>query len=197
MTTDALSTLYDHYKDTCGIIGEASRRRDRLMLWALGAVALFAFEIFFPTPAEQLFSDLLARQLRVDDPIDVGLVGNIIWIALLLFSVRYYQASAYVERQYTYLHALENRVNDALGSELITREGKSYLADYPKFQSWLAFLYQKALPALLLLLPTCRIALEIYGSALTIPLVIDLLVYGLFVWSTLRYLQMVHQRKKT
>lgn len=195
MSADSLSTLYDHYKDTCASIGDASRRRDRLMLWTLGVLALFAFEIFFPTPAEQLFGEVLARQIGVADPIDVGLIGNLIWIALVLFSVRYYQTAAYVERLYTYLHKLEDRVNEALGAELITREGKSYLTDYPKFHSWLAFLYQKAVPGLLLLLPTVRIGIEIAASPPTIPLFIDIVVYGLFAWSTLRYLQMVHARK--
>lgn len=196
MSNEALSTVYDHYKDTCALIGDASRRRDRLMLWALGVLALFAFEIFFPTPAEQLFSEVLARQIGVEDPIDVGLIGNVIWIALLLFSVRYYQTAAYVERLYPYLHTLEDRVNDALGSELVTREGKSYLANYPKFHRWLAFLYQWAVPGLLLLLPTVRILVEVYGSTFTIPLAIDVVVFGLFAWSTVRYLQMVHARKR-
>lgn len=197
MSTEALPTVYDHYKETCALIGDASRRRDRLLLWALGVLALFAFEIFFPTPAEQLFSSVLARQIGVDRPIDLGLIGNVIWIALLLFSVRYFQTAAYVERQYPYLHKLEGRVNDALGSEIITREGKAYLSGYPRFQSWLAFLYQKAVPFLLLLLPTIRIAMEVWRSPLTIPLLIDVAVYALFAWSTFRYLQMIHARKET
>ena len=177
------------------MVGDATRRRERLMLWALGILALFAFQIFFPTPAEQLFGDVLSEQLGVEDAIDVRLIGNVIWIALLLFSVRYYQTAAYVERLYPYLHGLEDRLNAELGSELVTREGKSYLANYPRFQSWLAFLYQKAIPALLLALPTVRIATEIYGSKLSLPLIVDVAVYALFAWSTLLYLQMVHARK--
>ncbi|GAM97563.1 hypothetical protein U91I_01189 [alpha proteobacterium U9-1i] len=166
------------------------------MLWALGVLALFAFEIFFPTPAEQLFSSILARQIGVDDPIDLGLIGNVIWIALLLFTVRYFQAAAYVERLYPYLHDVEARLNEVLGREFVTREGKAYLADYPKFQSWLAFLYQTAVPFLLFLLPTIRIALEFQRSALSISLAIDIGVYALFVWTTLRYVDMIHLRKK-
>lgn len=165
------------------------------MLWALSALALFAFEIFFPTPAEQMFGDVLSEQIGVEGAIDVRLVGNVIWIALLLFAVRYYQTAAYVERLYPYLHKLEDRVNEALGSELVTREGKSYLANYPAFQSWLALLYQKAIPGLLLLLPTIRIATEIYESTLDVPLLIDICVYVLFAWSTVLYLLMVHARQ--
>jgi hypothetical protein len=164
------------------------------MLWTMGVVALFAFEIFFPTPAAQLFGQVLAQRIGVGRPIDLALIGNIIWIALLLLSVRYYQTAAYVERMYPYLHALEDRLNAALGADLVTREGKSYLKDYPKFHSWLTFLYQKAVPGLLLLLPTIRIAAEAYARTSAIPLAIDAVVYSLFVWSTLRYLQLVHLR---
>ncbi len=181
------------------MVGEASRRRERLMLWTLGVLALFAFQLFFPSPAEQLFGDVLSEQIGVEGAIDVRLIGNLIWIALLLFALRYYQTAAYIERLYPYLHKLEDRVNEALGADLVTREGKSYLADYPRFQSWLAFLYQKAIPGLLLLLPTVRIGTEMADAIrtreLSIPLLIDVVVYGLFAGSTLLYLQMVHARR--
>lgn len=196
MSSDTLSTVYDHYKDTCALIGDASRRRDRLLLWSLGVMVLLGFEIFFPTPAERLFSSFLARQISIEEPIDVGLVGNVIWIALLVFAVRYYQTVAYVERLYPYLHRLEERVNETLGKEHITREGKSYLADYPKFQSWLAFLYQRAVPLILFVLPTIRIAMEIWRGQPTVSLFIDITVYALFAWSTLRYVDMIHVCKK-
>lgn len=195
-TAPELETIYDHYKETCALIGDASRRRDQLLLWALGVLALFAFEIFFPAPAEQLLGNVLAQQIGVDDPLDLGLIGNVIWIALLLFAVRYFQTAAYVERLYPYLHGLEDRVNAALGKELITREGKAYLSNYPRFQSWLAFLYQKAVPFLLLLLPTVKIAGEWWPPTVTIPLLVDTTVYGLFAWSTIRYVQMIHTRNE-
>lgn len=166
------------------------------MLWALGVLALFAFEIFFPTPAEQLFSDVLAAQIGVEHPLDLGLIGNVIWTALLLFSVRYYQAAAFVERRYPYLHQLEAGLNEALGAELITREGKSYLANYPKFQRWLTFLYKVAVPCILFALPTVRIFLEVWRGTPSVSLLLDVTIYGLFAWSTYRYVTMIHADEK-
>lgn len=189
------STIYDHYKETCDLVARASNRRDRLMLWVLVALALFSFEMFFPTPAAQALGALLAERYGVTGPVDFTIVGNVIWFGLLLFSLRYFQSVAYVERQYPYLHRLEGLLNASLGKELITREGKSYLSEYPKFQDWLSFLYRVAFPTLLLFMSTIKIVLEWWDRSGSWPsgsLLVDSVVYVLLAISTALYLSMLH-----
>ena len=189
------STIYDHYKETADLVARASNRRDRLMLWVLIALTLFSFEMFFPTPAAQVIGALLAERYGVAVPVDFAIVGNVIWLGLLLFSLRYFQSVAYVERQYPYLHRLEDQLNASLGKELITREGKSYLADYPNFQEWLSFLYRVAFPTLLLAMSTIKIVVEWWaggGSWPCAPLLVNSVVYALLAISTSLYLSMLH-----
>jgi hypothetical protein len=200
MTTEALTTVYDHYKDTCSIIGAASKRRDRLMAWTIAVLIFFALEFIFPAPAGVALNALIKKQYGLDEAVDVGLVGNVVWLALLITSVRYFQTAAYVERLYPYLHDLEEQVNEALGREWITREGKAYLRNYPPFQKWLSFLYQIALPVLLFVIPSLRIAFEcrdVFQTLAWPPLTFypDVAIYLLFVISTLLYVQMIHVRK--
>ena len=59
------------------------------------------------------------------------------WILTLAITLRYCQATVSVERQYDYLHELEEKVSRELGDEaLYRREGRAYLDDYPLFQDW-------------------------------------------------------------
>jgi hypothetical protein len=200
MTSEALTTVYDHYKDTCSIIGAASKRRDRLMALTFAVLIFFSLEFIFPAPVGVALNALIEKQYGLKEAIDVGFIGNVVWLTLLITSVRYFQTAAYVERQYPYLHQLEDRVNEALGHEWISREGKSYLKNYPPFHKWLSFLYQTALPVLLFVIPSIRIAIECRDVGKTMawpPLTFypDLAIYVLFVISTLLYVQMIHVRK--
>lgn len=200
MTKSSLDTIYDHYKDTCGIVANASKRRDRLMAWSFGGLVFFAFEFWFPLPAGELLNKLIEDKLGLPNAVDVGLIGSIVWLGLLLVVIRYFQTAAYVERLYPYLHKLEDRVNESLGADWISREGRSYLADYPKFQSWLAFLYQKALPSLLFIVPSIRIAFEMRELSMADgwqrpTLYLDIVIWILFVVSTFLYVEMIFKRK--
>lgn len=192
MTDDKRSTLYDHYKDTCSLISSASSRRDRLTLWVLAALALLALEMLFPSLAKALLESLIKERLEATVSADLGLLGSVIWLALLILSVRHFQTAAYVERSYTYLHALEDRLNNLFEPGFITREGKSYLKDYPLFQGWLTFLYRVAVPALVLIIPTIKIWEEAQSLVINVNLLINMAVYMLLCISTVLYLAMIH-----
>lgn len=194
-----IDLLYDHYKDTCSLIGSASGRRDRLMLLVVAILALSSVQTFFPTIAGDVLAHYLASQYGLHKSIDLALLGNLIWFLLLLFTIRYFQTATYVERQYAYLHILENRLNESLGGSLITREGKSYLADYPLLQDWIAFLYRVVVPGMMLVLSTIRITREwrALPPGLTSPaFLVDGMIYLTLVVSITLYLLMLHAPAK-
>lgn len=199
MPSDSTSILYDHYKETCTIIGEAVKRRDRAMLFAIIALGFFAFQTIFPSVADHAVTDYLSFKFGLTLQIDLSVLGNIVWLLVLLFALRYFQTAVFVERQYAYLHQLEDKVNAAVGQDVITREGKSYLVDYPWFSNWMHVLYTIAFPALLFFVTSLKITgewLQRPGDAVTLGLFINTLLFALLAVSIWLYIAVLHFKPK-
>ncbi len=196
---DSVSILYDHYKDTCAIVGEAVKRRDRAMLLVIIAAAFFAFQTIFPSAADLAVTDYLGFKFGLTLGINLSIIGNVVWVLILLFTLRYFQTAVFVERQYAYLHQLEDKLNVAIGQDLITREGKSYLADYPRFSDWMWMIYTIIFPALLFFVTCVKIAAEwlsTSGEGVTFGLLVNTGIFILLAVSIGLYLGMLHFKKK-
>jgi cytochrome b subunit of formate dehydrogenase len=77
---------------------------------------------------------------------------SISWTLSLVFTLRYCQYSIFVERQYKYLHKLEETISKAIGEEAIySREGASYLEDYPPFTTWAWIFYVWMFPIIVII----------------------------------------------
>lgn len=160
MSIDSTSILYDHYKDSCSLVGEAVKRRDRAMLFAVAALGFFAFQTIFPSVADMAVTDYLSFKFGLALQIDLSIIGNIVWLLVLIFALRYFQTAVFVERQYAYLHQLEEKLNITIGQDIVIREGKSYLADYPWFSQWMAILYTIVFPVMLFIVTCAKIVDE-------------------------------------
>lgn len=196
---DHLSILYDHYKDTCSIIGEAVKRRDRAMLLVIIAAGFFAFQTIFPSAADLAITDYLNFKFGLTLGINLSIIGNVVWVLILLFTLRYFQTAVFVERQYAYLHQLEEKLNTAIGQNLITREGKSYLDNYPWFSDWMWMIYTIILPALLFFVTCVKMTAEwlmISGEGFTFGLLINTGIFVLLAVSIGLYVGMMHFKKK-
>jgi len=199
MSSDLTSILYDHYKDTCSIVSKAVGRRDRAMLFTIATTGFFAFQTIFPGAADVLVSELIKSKFDQAFKIDLSIIGNVVWVLILLFALRYFQTAAFVERQYDYLHQLEDKLNQVVGEEVVTREGKAYLAKYPMFADWMWALYTIILPLLLLFVTTAKIIGEWLGVAeagFSFGLAFDTFVFLLLGISILLYLAMLHLKGK-
>ena len=152
--------LYDHYKDTFTHIRERERRRDRLFLWLVGLLgALFLFADY-----PQSVVELLGIVTKSDVP-KVGLPGfvvtNALWTFVFVAALRYLQAGINVDRQYIYLHRLEDKLaGDAGDEELFRREGRTYGHAYPAFSWWTWTVYAFIFPVLFFLTTTVLIVGE-------------------------------------
>ena len=132
MTLDKLALLHEHYRDTCTVIQNQRRARDRYFYFVVAVLAVALFD--WATPE--------------------GFAGavSVLWFLLLGLTVRYCQAALGIERQYTYVHQLEATLARHVGSGF-TREGEAYLSDYPVFLTWAHYLYSLVFPVLLVVCP--------------------------------------------
>lgn len=197
MPSDSISILYDHYKDTCSIIMAAVKKRDRAMFFVLIAAGFFSFQTIFPIAADGAVVDFLSFKFGLKLQVDLTVIGNIVWLFVLLFTLRYFQTVVFVERQYAYIHRVEDDINTATGSELITREGKSYLAKYPLFSEWMHVLYTIVFPTLLFCVTTVKILGEWTHNEIcntSLGLIFNTFVFLLLSFSILLYLLMMHSR---
>lgn len=200
MISEKIETLYDHYKDTCSIIKDAVKRRDRLMIIVIATLGLFALQTIFPTASSLAFNDFLNFKFGITFKLDLAIIGNIVWLLLLVFSLRYFQTATFVERQYPYLHELEDKLNKNFGENIITREGEYYLSKYPLFSNWMWVLYTIAFPLLLLIVSTIKIIGEIQNGLvdkISSNLVLNVFFFLLLLISTILYMVMIHKKKES
>lgn len=198
MLSDSVAILYDHYKETCALIGESVKRRDRVMFFVVIAVGFFAFQTIFPSAADHAVTDFLNFKFGLTLQIDLSIIGNIVWLSVLLFALRYFQTAVFVERQYDYIHDVEDKFNKAVGLDLITREGKAYLNKYPKFSDWMWMLYTIVFPTLLLVVTSIKVVsewLRLPASGFSFGLLFNTLIFVLLFVSITLYLAMLHWKK--
>ncbi len=139
-----LEVLHDHYKETFALIREREKQRDRLTLILIGLFALLAVEIQYPANFRGALGTLGVAGAEVelaDLPLPALLSAS--WALTLVIALRYCQSFVAIERQYTYLHALEEKISPELGcGDMYRREGQVYLRDYPLFLDvvWISYI---------------------------------------------------------
>ena len=197
MPDQLISTIYDHYKDTCSIIRDAVKRRDRLLLFVIIAFGLFAFQGAFPVTSDAIINDFLRFKFGIDLKLGLSIIGNVIWFLLLIFTLRYFQLAVFVERQYHYVHKVEEMLNKGLGEGAVTREGKAYLSNYPIFSDWMWMLYTVIFPLLLLVVATAKITSELnnaYIDGWPFNIILDITAFLLLMVSIVLYLIVQHKK---
>jgi hypothetical protein len=145
-----LEVLHDHFKESFSYIRERERERDRLFLILIALFALLALEIQYPINFKGAVGTLsfLGVELNVDAlPLPAFLTAT--WVTVLVITLRYCQASTNVERQYKYLHTLEDKISAELkDDELYRREGKAYKSEDSPFRWWVRRFYVVVLPVI-------------------------------------------------
>ena len=148
MTSDKLSLLHEHYRDTCAVLQGQRRARDRYFYLVVVVLAVALFDWATPEGFAGAVGDVLRARLQISHPPNLAYVRSVLWFLLLGLTVRYCQAALGIERQYTYVHQLEATLARHVGSGF-RREGEAYLSDYPAFLIWAHYLYSLVFPVLL------------------------------------------------
>lgn len=138
-----LDVLHDHYKDTFARLREAEKLRDRLFIWVIIVFALLALEIGYPLAFRGTAGTLDAGGGKLDfRSLPLPALLDATWVLTLALVLRYCQTSISVDRQYRYVHLLEDTISPLLGgNKVYRREGEMYLSNYPMLLNvaWIAY----------------------------------------------------------
>lgn len=190
--------LYDHYKDTFNQIQKHIRLRERLFAFILIIITLMLFQIFSPKESGEAISQFVVNRIGLNSPINTSFIGSVIWFILFSLTTRYFQTVVYIERQYNYIHKLEKRISLNYNKETFTREGKSYLNNYPLFSEWTWRLYTMIFPILLIIVVLIKIFSELSNISCNVSvsvLLFNIMISIFTIISTLFYLLLVHFKK--
>lgn len=158
-----LEVLNDHYKDTFSHLQGYLRRRNRLSLYLLLALAIMFLEVRNGNEngTQTIISALISKYLGDGMSLEPHSVKLLTWFFLFGLVVTYCQVVVWIERQYPYLHKLEAELGPFFSSgSPFTREGESYLKDYPALSKWSHILYTWVFPLVLLLSTGVKIVIE-------------------------------------
>ncbi|MDP9388683.1 MAG: hypothetical protein M3Q48_12415 [Actinomycetota bacterium] len=145
---EEVALLHEHYKDSFAHVLVREQRRDRLFVILVLMFALLTLQVQYPATVgdalgtvKVLGVDVTVKNLPLPALLDVT------WLLTLLVGLKYCQTALAVERQYPYLHQLEEAIAGRLSNaELFCREGKAYLRAYPSVLNWAWFCYVVLFP---------------------------------------------------
>ena len=198
LDTERLRILSELYAHTCDRLQSHLKRRDRLLASVLLLIVIMLFYIYTPAEAAGVLSQFVSAKLGLETPVDLLFIQSTIWFALLAMVIKYFQSVVFIEREYGYIHALEGVLSRYYSDRAFTREGASYLDNYPMFLNWASFLYTMLIPAILLVVVVSKIAAEINQYGCAEPLVwFNTLIYVCLCSSVVLYLYAIHSRSKS
>lgn len=157
--------LYDHYKDTFSHIRDREKQRNRAFFIVIALVGLLFLEVGYPANLAQLLGEVDASPIKLSlRAIPVPALLSATWTFLVVVVLQYCQTSVHIERQYNYLHVVENELSADYGGVIFRREGKAYCDDYPLLTRWAWFFYALMFPAIILVAIFALIVLEASGA---------------------------------
>ena len=147
-----VEVLHDHYKDSFFHIREREKQRDRLFMILITILGFLFFAVRYPDSLRAIIGTISTSGAKLSlAELPIAAILSATWTFLLATTLRYCQSSINVERQYSYLHALELRISSALGDpDAYRREGRAYLHDYPAFSGWAWLFYTGIFPAIVI-----------------------------------------------
>lgn len=153
---EELGLLHDHYKDTFAHILTREQRRDRLFVTLVLIFGLLVLQVQYPATVGGALGTIALAGVEVSvKDLPLAALLDMTWLLTLLVGLKYCQTALAVERQYPYLHQLEEAIAGRLSdADLFCREGKAYLRAYPTVLNWAWFCYVILFP-LAVLAGTC------------------------------------------
>jgi hypothetical protein len=192
-----LAILSDHYKDSQSAIEQNVKNRDRSFFFILVLFGVMAFQFFSPEQSSSVLAQLVDKQLGVNANLSLNYLGSVVWFGLFAVIIRYYQIVINLEKQYNYIHDIEEELAKEYDGKAFTREGKSYLKNYPKFSEWLHIVYRIVFPILLLVSVSIKIVAEWTAkSPPLLPTLLDSAIYVMLIISTVLFMYSLNKLEK-
>lgn len=196
MIENNIETLYDHYKDTFSKIKECEKQRNRLFFIVIGFLGLLVLQLMYSIALSEVVKqiNILGCSLNLKE-IPISVLVSLTWTFFSMILLRYYQIIVQVDKQYSYLHDLEENLSNSLGeSKIISRESSGYLTDkYSWFRHWIWIFYTAIYPVIIIVSISLSFKLEwsaqnipmyhkIYDTVLGILAIISMILYLLGNW---------------
>ena len=189
------NNLCSHYKDTSDIQQATIKQRDMLFYRLLVILAVFTLQLSSTDMVSGIVSDYINKATGITLGRSADFISTLLWLLLLGFTTRYYQVVLEIERQYRYLHALEEKLNSYYsGTKVFTREGKSYLRKYSLFSNCVWFLYTVIFPAFIISFIIIKAKSEINGmKSIEINQIIDFPCCFIITIISILYIYRLHE----
>jgi hypothetical protein len=198
VATDKLQILSEHYSQTFDFLQTHLKKRDRLFMWVLLILVIMLFQVYTPSEASNLIAQLIEKKLEIKIQFNLFYIQSVIWFVLLAVVIKYFQSVIFIERQYSYLHSLEDLLSSEYEETAFIREGKSYLNHYPVFLNWASFLYTILFPAILAVITISKIVSEYIQYSFNEVLVwFNISIFIFIIISLGLYLYGIHSKPKT
>ena len=189
------NNLCSHYKDSFDIHLASIKQRDKLFYWLLIIMAVFTLQLSSTDIVVNVVNDYINKAVGIKLGKSADFIATLLWLLLLGFTTRYYQVVLEIERQYGYLHALEEKLNGCYPeTKVFTREGKSYLSKYPLFSNWVWLLYTVLFPCLIVFSVITKGYSEISEmQSIEANQIIDFVCYLVIATSSILYIYRLHK----
>ncbi len=190
--------LYDHYKDTFIYIREYIKQRDRIFMFLVITVFILFLQISFSDQSLTAFNKFIENEIGFNFCFSKEFTSGVLWFILFSFSLKYFQINILINRQYNYLHSLENdicsKVND---KNYIRREGREYLKNYPILSDWAHIVYTWIFPLLLVAILFVKIIMEVIAvKQVNINIFFDGFIFLIILLTVIFYLINIHSKKE-
>lgn len=191
------TNLYDHYKETIKYLKDDLKKRDKLTLYSLILIIFYFLIEFKSSDSVSLVNKYLEKKIGLELNINYDLLTTAILLLLFRYTLKYFQINLNIEKQYNYIHKLEDDLNNLANSQLITREGFSYLEDYPLLSALIHRLYNFFLPLGLIVVMIIKLIQTFQNFSLLNILIISLIIlctflYLLFTYKDLRWVNCIN-----
>src|SRR3989344_53570 len=161
-----LEVLHDHYKESFWHIREREKQRDRLFMFLIALIGVLFLEIQYSDIFSVVLGNVKFKFIELDiSMMPISIFLSVTWTYLFVLVLKYCQSAIFVERQYDYLHSLENQISNFFEDQSIyCREGKGYLNKYPLFSNLVWIFYTLLFPIIIILSTGLILYLEKYKT---------------------------------
>lgn len=177
--------LYDHYKDSFSQIKKNEKTRENYFI-ACGLIFLVFIAVTIePQNTIKTISNIIEVKVGSKCYINFSYVQSFLWICLLYALMNYYKMCIHIERAYNYLHEIEGNIQNEIHTTF-SREGKSYLNNYPILLEFIFKLYTLFYPLLFISIIIYKLKNEVMHE--TSNYIFDTVIGGICIFTIIAYL---------
>lgn len=183
--------LYDHYKETFSIIKDTIIQRNRFFVMVFLVMTLQFLFATSPESISSLIVGIVKKQYKVDISNQISIIQSFLWLILLYLTMRYYQATVHIEKQYNCIYSIEEDIS-RIKHIKFDRESGNYLSNYPQMSNFVDILYKWVFPVIYCLIICYKIITEYITSKFSLLFVLNTILFISCLILTIFYLLSLH-----